>query len=90
MIDGLEFGADDYIVKHYSLRNVFAMVKTVLRRTSGDKPKVEYDNGKVTYERLNITPSSKHCIVDGEDVRLPKKKFEFLFKFVSNVGRVFT
>lgn len=90
MVDGLELGADDYIVKPYSLRNVLARVKTVLRRTSGDKPKAEQDNAKVTYEGLTIIPSAKLCIVDGEDVQLPKKEFEILLKLVSNVGRVFT
>ena len=90
MVDGLELGADDYIVKPYSLRNVLARVKTVLRRTSGDKPKAEQDNDKVTYEGLTIIPSAKLCIVDGEDVQLPKKEFEILLKLVSNVGRVFT
>ena len=90
MIDGLELGADDYIVKPYSLRNVFARVKTVLRRTAGDTLKVQHDDGKVTYEGLTIIPSSKHCIVDGEEVKLPKKEFEVLLKLVSNVGRVFT
>ena len=90
MIDGLELGADDYIVKPYSLRNVLARVKTVLRRTYGDKPKGQNDNGNVAYEGLTIIPSSKHCIVDGEEVKLPKKEFEILLKLVSNVGRVFT
>ena len=90
MVEGLELGADDYIVKPYSLRNVLARVKTVLRRTSGDKPDVQHDNDKVTYEGLTIIPSGKHCIVDGEEVILPKKEFEILLKLVSNVGRVFT
>ena len=90
MVDGLELGADDYIVKPYSLRNVLARVKTVLRRTSGDKQKAEHDNDKVAYEGLIIIPSGKHCIVDGEDVVLPKKEFEILLKLVRNVGRVFT
>lgn len=90
MVDGLELGADDYIVKPYSLRNVLARVKTVLRRTCGDRPKTEHDNDEVTYEGLTIIPSAKLCIVDGEDVKLPKKEFEILLKLVSNIGRVFT
>ena len=90
MVDGLELGADDYIVKPYSLRNVLARVKTVLRRTSVDKPKAEHDNDEVTYQGLTIIPSAKHCIVDGQDVKLPKKEFEILLKLVSNAGRVFT
>lgn len=90
MIDGLELGADDYIVKPYSLRNVLARVKTVLRRTSGEKPNVRHDDGKVTYEGLTVVPSGKHCIVDGEEITLPKKEFEILLKLVSHVGRVFS
>ena len=90
MVDGLELGADDYIVKPYSLRNVLARVKTVLRRTCGERPKAEHDNDEVTYEGLTIIPSAKLCIVDGQDVKLPKKEFEILLKLVSNVGRVFT
>ena len=90
MVDGLELGADDYIVKPYSLRNVLARVKTVLRRTCGDRPKAEHDNDEVTYEGLTIIPSAKLCIVDGHDVKLPKKEFEILLKLVSNIGRVFT
>lgn len=90
MIDGLELGADDYIVKPYSLRNVLVRIKTVLRRTYGNKPKVRHENDEVTYEGLTIIPSGKYCFVDGEEIKLPKKEFEILFKLVSNVGRVFT
>lgn len=89
MIDGLELGADDYIMKPYSLRNVLARVKTVLRRVSSANV-TESVPEKVTYEGLTIIPSFKICTVDGEEVKLPKKEFEILLKLVSHIGRVFT
>ena len=90
MVDGLELGADDYIMKPYSLRNVIARVKTVLRRTSGSAVPIKSDTEKVSYEGLTIIPSRKLCVVDGNEVRLPKKEFEILLKLLSNIGRIFT
>lgn len=90
MVDGLELGADDYITKPYSLRNVITRVKTVLRRTTGSVSNVKSDADKVTYEGLTIIPSRKLCVVDGNEVKLPKKEFEILLKLLRNVGRVFT
>lgn len=89
MIDGLELGADDYITKPYTLRNVLARVKTVLRRTSS-APVAEQTTDKITYEGLTIIPSRKICMVDGEEVKLPRKEFEILLKLVSHIGRVFS
>lgn len=90
MVDGLELGADDYITKPYSLRNVITRVKTVLRRTAAPVSNVISDADKVIYEGLTIIPSRKLCVVDGNDVKLPKKEFEILLKLLRNVGRVFT
>ena len=55
MVDGLELGADDYITKPYSLRNVLARIKTVLRRTA---PREEENNpdSKVAFEGLEVYP----------------------------------
>lgn len=89
MVEGLEIGADDYIMKPYSLRNVLARVKTVLRRTSANLSKEQFCD-KVAYEGLVVIPSRKLCIVDGNEVKLPKKEFEILLKLLRNIGRVFT
>ncbi|MDE5989759.1 MAG: response regulator transcription factor [Duncaniella sp.] len=88
MIEGLELGADDYIVKPYSLRNVMARVKTVLRRANPSAN--QGDCEKISFEGLTVIPSKKLCLVDGEEVRLPKKEFEILRKMLGNIGRVFT
>lgn len=88
MVGGLDLGADDYIVKPYSLRNVSARVRSVLRRTSsaksGDTPE------RITYMGLTVIPSNKTCLVDGEEVTMPRKEFEILSRLVSDIGRVFS
>ncbi len=89
MVKGLELGADDYIIKPYSLRNVLARVRTVLRRTS-DVTTSQQESDKVSFEGLTIIPSRKLCVVDGEEVKLPKKEFEILLKLLKNIGIVFT
>lgn len=94
MVEGLELGADDYIMKPYSLRNVLARVKTVLRRTTGSNTAEAATtagvNDIIVYQGLQISPSKKTCTVDGEDIRLPRKEFEILLKLVGNIGRVFS
>lgn len=93
MIAGLELGADDYITKPYSLRNVLARVKTVLRRTATASPRTgstEQHDGFITFDGLSLSPERKICRVDGEEVRMPRKEFEILSLLMRNPGRVFT
>lgn len=90
MVSGLELGADDYIMKPYSLRNVLARVKTVLRRARPSANTTLYSEETVSFQGLHIMPSKKVCLVDGEEVKLPKKEFEILLKLVRNIGKVFS
>lgn len=90
MVKGLELGADDYITKPYSLRNVLARVKTVLRRVNSGAHPSRSPEDAVSFQGLQILPSKKVCLVDGEEVKLPKKEFEILLKLVRNIGRVFS
>lgn len=87
MIVGLNIGADDYIVKPYSVRNVLARVKTVLKRTQHHTPA---DTNTVAYEGLSIETSQKRCFVDGREVTLPRKEFEILSLLLSNQDKVFS
>lgn len=89
MVEGLELGADDYITKPFSMRNVLARVKTVLRRTSGREVENTIVN-MITFEGLAVETVGKKCLVDGREVQLPKKEFEILQKLLGNIGRVFT
>ncbi len=85
MVSGLHLGADDYIPKPYSLRNVLARVESVLRRTS--RPANE---NIVTFEGLALDLSQKTCTVDSEQVRLPRKEFELLNMLMSSPGQIFS
>lgn len=91
MIKGLDLGADDYITKPYSVRNVLARVRTVLRRMNGSKAKTDDANeGKVVYAGLTVDPVKKTCTVDGSEVKLPRKEFEILLKLLRNRGKIFS
>lgn len=89
MIKGLDLGADDYIMKPYSLKAVLARVRTVLRRVY-DLPKRDTDNLTVSFMGLSMSPENKTCTVDGSEVKMPKKEFEILLKLLSNRGHIFS
>ena len=86
MIAGLELGSDDYITKPFSMRNVVARVKTVLRRSRHGS--VSEDLGVVTFGGLAVCTSRKSCTVDGIEVKMPRKEFEILSLLISNRGRI--
>lgn len=88
MVAGLNLGADDYIAKPYSIRNVLARVRTVLRRTS--QHETAASESPTSFEDLSVDPSLKRCTVDGTEVRLPRKEFEILCLLLSNRGRIFS
>jgi DNA-binding response OmpR family regulator len=83
-IAGLELGADDYIVKPFSVREVLARVRAVLRRTSDKTPKHYKD------ERLTIDFEDMRVACCGSDVRLTRKEFALLTTLVGSAGRVAT
>ncbi len=90
MIMGLNIGADDYIMKPYTIRNVIARVKSVLRRTSNLKSNnITTEPPKILQiEGLQLDLEFKRCIVDGVEVKLVKKEFELLVYLVSNRGKI--
>lgn len=78
MVSGLYLGADDYIAKPYSIRNVLARIAAVLRRVKAKTP-------GVTCDRASLV-----CTVDGKPLKLPRKEFELLALLIENPGRIFT
>ena len=90
MIAGLDLGADDYIMKPYSLNAVLARVRTVLRRTGASVAPAKTDSDLVSYKGLVLSAKNRTCTVDGTEVKMPKKEFEILLKLISNRGQVFT
>jgi two-component system response regulator RegX3 len=83
---GLELGADDYVTKPYSPRELVARIRAVLRR--GTEPDLLPQTLEVGSVRMDV---ERHVVtIDGADVRLPLKEFELLEMFLRNPGRVLT
>lgn len=85
-LQGLQDGADDYIAKPFSVREVLARVKSVLRRTRQQTPAAE----TIGYDTLRIDMERKICTLDGTEVKLTKKEFEILALFLKNPGKIFS
>ncbi len=86
-VTGFNLGADDYISKPFSLREVVMRVKAVLRRTAGVQMKEEE---KLQYKGLVIDIPKKKVMIDNEEISLTKKEFEILLLLLQNQGRVFS
>lgn len=90
MVMGLNLGADDYIMKPYTIRNVIARVKSVLRRTVTHKSNnVHSDKTNIMQvEGLRLDLEFKRCTVDGAEVKLARKEFELLAYLISHRGKI--
>ena len=84
---GLELGADDYVTKPYSPRELVARIRAVLRR---GVPEVEDDTAILESGRIRMDVERHLVSVDGDTVKLPLKEFELLEFFLRNPGRVLT
>lgn len=90
MILGLEIGADDYIVKPFSVRNLLARIKCVLRRntTSNEavttivKPDILQVNG------IKLDLGFKRCMINEKEVKMTRKEFELLTYLIINRGKI--
>lgn len=83
-VAGLDSGADDYIVKPFSVKEVIARVRAVLRRAEKESaPKYEDDRMSVDFDDMRVT-----C--DRSDVKLTRKEFALLEHLIRNTGRVAT
>ena len=95
---GLEIGADDYISKPFSVAEVMARVRSVLRRTKRlstpaptpattvEQPQEQDD--VIRFEKLSITNNEKICRIDGEEILLTRKEYDILVLLLSNKGRI--
>lgn len=90
MIMGLNIGADDYIMKPYTVRNVIARVKSVLRRTSSHKgTNVSAEKpDRLVVDGLCLDIEFKRCTVDGEEIKLTRKEFELLLYLIQHRGKI--
>ena len=89
MVMGLNLGADDYITKPYTVRNVVARVKSVLRRTAANKPTATAVAPQtLQVENLCLDLEFKRCTVDGAEVKLTRKEFDLLAYLLSHRGKI--
>jgi DNA-binding response OmpR family regulator len=85
-IVGLELGADDYVTKPFSPRELAARVRTVLRRARTSEPREE----RLAFGELEIDASTREVRSDGEALKLTAKEFDLLWFLASNPLRVFS
>ena len=87
-IIGLEIGADDYIVKPFSPREVVARIKTIFRRVN-NTVEVEKENRNLfSFDNLNIDLDKYEVIIDGEKIDATPKEIQILYLLASNEGKV--
>ena len=85
-VAGLNLGADDYIAKPFSVREVLARVRSVLRRTAEAPAEQE----TVAFEGLGMDLRRKVCTLDGKELALTKKEFEILALLLAHRGVIFS
>lgn len=87
-VTGFNIGADDYISKPFSIREVMVRVRAVLRRTTDETASAEQQ--LLTYQGLEMNLSKKTVAIDGEDIPFTKTEFELLQLLLEERGRVFS
>lgn len=87
-VTGFNLGADDYISKPFSIREVLVRVRAVLRRTIDQKP--EEEQRLIKYETLEMNLDKKTVKVDNEDISFTKTEYELLKLLLNERGRVFS
>lgn len=99
---GFDIGADDYISKPFSINEVIARVKAVIKRTTyavtpntaaadeTEVEKTEEDETTIAYESLVLNMSNKIATIDSKEINLTKKEFELLALFLRKKDTVFT
>ena len=91
---GLNIGADDYITKPFTIGEVIARVRAVLRRTQAPQPQVTYNMPKAQYEpdinfkTMRIDRNAKACYINGQPVALSRKEFDLLLFFHTHRERI--
>ena len=85
-IQGLEMGADDYIVKPFEMKELLARINAVLRRTE-----IPVDTSKILrFDKLTINLDAYELIVDGKKIDTPPKELELLYHLAATPNRVYT
>ncbi|MFV0483989.1 MAG: response regulator transcription factor [Bacteroidales bacterium] len=84
ILNGFGIGAEDYITKPFSTKELTARVKAVLKRTKNDMPQ----NPELTFETLTINKQEHIVTVDSKEIKLTKTEFEILLYLAQNDGKI--
>ena len=87
---GLELGADDYLAKPFSVLELLARVKALLRRTDALARNARMDSGSLSIGDLDIEPLAREVRVDGKLIELTPREFDLLYFFARSPGKVFS
>ena len=87
---GLELGADDYLAKPFSVLELVARVKALLRRTDSLARNARMDSGSLSIGELDIEPLAREVRVSGKLIELTPREFDLLYFFARSPGKVFS
>lgn len=89
-IMGLEFGADDYLTKPFSIRELTARVKALLRRSQTTDTQQDSARESIEFGELSIYPNKRIISLGDEQLELTSKEFDLLLLFANNPGRAYS
>jgi DNA-binding response OmpR family regulator len=87
---GLELGADDYITKPFSIREVLARVKAIFRRIEYDQEAARQPEQQITIADLVVDPEKRKVMLRGDTLELTNKEFDLLLLFVQHPGKAYS
>lgn len=90
MLTGFSVGADDYIIKPFSLKEVIARVKAVLKRTKSAEEIQDAENFQLIFENVVIDWEKKEVFIDNKKIILTKTEFEILYLLAQKPEKIFS